>query len=266
MPMPNEVFHRLLQRPPAGHKYDFGHVLVVGGTPGMVGAPLLTGMAALRVGAGLVTLASTAEVVDKLERRVAELMTLRLSADARELTDFIKARRVSVLVVGPGMPPLFAAKVLSQLSELDLPCVVDGGALSALADNTQLFSRNFILTPHGGEFKRFKTADPGAFARKHQVILVLKGHPTNVFDSSGEKYQNSTGGPALATAGSGDVLAGLIGGIIAQGIEPLAAAEAAVYLHGMAGDLAAEANTVAGVVASDLIESVPAALKLVDKR
>ncbi len=244
----------------------------------MIGAPLLAALATLRVGAGLTTIASTASVIDKLEKRVLEVMTLTLPNKRAidTLEEFITSRKVATCVIGPGLRPDFAQPVIKFLCSINMPTIVDGGGLTALQHQPKLLAKqlpkNLILTPHLGEFQRFfskplpKTARSlwklaSNFASEHSIILVLKGHPTLVFSPKGEIYENPTGGPALATAGSGDVLAGMIAGLISQGIEPLAASQAAVYLHGLAGDIAAKAKTEPGVIASDIIEAIPDALK-----
>ncbi len=275
--MDKKVFRQLLNRPADSHKYDYGHVLVIGGSPGMVGAPFLTAMSALRVGAGLVTIASTKDVVGKLEERVVELMTLSLPASKPNsvLEDFITERKVSVVVIGPGMKPDFALKVLKQLLTLNIVLVIDGGALTALASHLDLLegraAKVLILTPHLGEFNRFFARPPekdqvqivaAEFVSAYKVNLVLKGHPTYVFGPKKESYKESHGGPELATAGSGDVLAGLIAGIIAQGVLPQPAIKAAVYLHAQAGKLSAKTKTVTSVIASDIIDALPAVLKI----
>src|SRR3990167_5541004 len=274
--MHKTVFSQLLHRRPNSHKYDFGHVLVIGGSPGMVGAPLLAGRAALRVGAGLVTIASTKNVIDMLEKRVEEIMTLTIENN-RQLLDFITKRKVNSLIIGPGLREDSAELVGNLIKSVDLPTVLDGGALTILSEKLDLLGilqrpRTLILTPHLGEFQRF-FAEPlpkdqtklkhvaQKFAKNHGIILVLKGHPTYVSSRAGSIYENTTGGPGLATAGSGDVLAGVITGLIAQGIEPTEAAKAGVYLHGLAGDLAVEQKTQAGMIASDVIEFIPAALE-----
>ena len=280
--MQHKTFSRLLDRRRDSHKYDYGHVLVIGGSPGMVGAPLLAGKAALRTGAGLVTIASTSEVTDKLEKRVEEIMTLALPADTSGATsvlqEFVKDRRVSVVVVGPGLKPgPYSAALIKQLVQYQMmPIIIDGGGLGALQSSLDLLkgstSSAVILTPHFGEFERLvgrKLPDKRpelkpiaiSFAKEHKVTLVLKGRPTYVTHPSGSLYENTTGNPGLATAGTGDVLSGIIAGIISQGIEPNDASEAAVYLHGLAGDIAATEKTEPGMIASDVIEAIPAALK-----
>lgn len=280
--MNKEIFSRLLNRPASSHKYDYGHVLVVGGSPGMVGAPLLAGEAALRTGAGLVTIAAAAGVTDKLEKRVEEIMTLALPAKvpgaAAMLESFITDRKVSVIVIGPGLAPgpEPAALVTQLLRDLELPVIIDGGGLGAFKGKLDLLdkspSKSVILTPHEGEFQRLEQSPlpekrselkplADRFAKAHGVTLVLKGHPTYIAHPGGSVYENTTGNPGLATAGTGDVLCGVIAGIISQDIEPVQAAEAGVYLHGLAGDIAAAEKTQPGMVASDVIAAIPAALK-----
>jgi NAD(P)H-hydrate epimerase len=264
--MYTNIFAQLLNRPADSHKYQYGHVLVVGGSPGMVGAPLLSGMAALRTGAGLVTIAAPADVTDKLERRVKAIMTLTLPAN---LENFIKERKVSVAVIGPGLQPTAeTASLVKELLRTDIPLIIDGGALQ----NNLTFSKHAILTPHTGEFQRLTdvelpTARPDLkpiairFVKIHHVTLVLKGQPTYVAHSDGSLYENTTGNPGLATAGTGDVLTGVIASLIAQKIEPEKAAEIGVYLHGLAGDIAAAEKTEPGMIAGDVIEALPEALR-----
>lgn len=281
----------VLQRAPDAHKYHFGHVLVVGGAPGMVGAPYLAAWAALRAGAGLVTVASDEAVIDKLEARAMEIMTLRLpksnSGSVKTLLDFIVERKVSVLVVGPGLAAGRTDMVQPLLDRISIPVVVDGGALTAVAHDVAALKSvdDAVLTPHDGELKRlfgknasenaFKDAQQrrdaaSSFAAQYGVTLALKGHPTLVFASDGDNlYQNPTGGPALATAGSGDVLAGIIGGMLGQLKDKASMRDivaAAIQLHGLAGDIAAESNTVAGVIASDVIDRIPEALRRIQSQ
>ncbi len=275
------ALERFFNRKADANKYDFGHVLVVGGSPGMVGAPFLAAKAALRVGAGLVTIASYAGVIDKLEKRVEEIMTLRLPADEADalsaVQSFVRARKVSTVVIGPGQSPDWHQFDRQLLARLSMPAVVDGGALGAFQDNLtalkDLGARNsgVVLTPHGGEYERLRGAKPphdatalaqdaAAFARDLQVTLVLKGHATVVAHRNGGLYQNTTGNPGMATAGSGDVLSGIIGGLLAQGLATDDATESGVYLHGLAGDMATAKTTQPGMIASDLIKYLPQAL------
>jgi ADP-dependent NAD(P)H-hydrate dehydratase / NAD(P)H-hydrate epimerase len=277
-----DILERLLERPLDSHKYKYGHVLVVGGSPGMVGAPLLAGMAALRTGAGLVTIAAGGKVAGKLEERVKEIMTLELPSDgadaAARIEGFALERKVSVIVAGPGMAVTPEARTLVEhlLDGIRLPLIVDGGALGILRGHVDRLdssaSKALVLTPHAGEFQRLADAElPGErselrdmaaeFAEDHDVTLVLKGNPTYVARPTGSVYENTTGNPGLATAGTGDVLSGVIAGIIAQGIGPQEAAETGVYLHGLAGDIASAEKTQPGVIAGDVIEAIPAALK-----
>jgi len=281
--MDPRVAHQLLHRSPDANKYDFGHVLIVGGSAGMVGAPLMAGEAALRVGAGLVTIASEATTTEKLERRVEEIMTISLD-DFTEvdkvitvLQTHIVSRHVTALLVGSGLPPSAHALVRAIAEHILLPLVIDAGGLGAFYDNTGLATAatknaSIILTPHTGEFAKLAhTAakrDPADlrqqaknFAQTNHVTLVVKGHKSLIIDSDGHTHVNQTGNPGLATAGTGDILAGMIAGLLAQGSGPFAAAQAATYLHGLAGDLAAKDETQAGVIATDLLDYVPAALK-----
>jgi len=276
------VLKPLFERPHTSHKYDFGHMLVVGGAAGMVGAPFLSAQAALRTGAGLVTIASAEDVIDKLERRVEEVMTLRLLGDSAEaletLNGFITARKVNVLTIGPGLSPARHSLVRALLAKSSLPVVLDAGGLAAydgrLAELHDVSRHNpdIILTPHPGEFARLIGKQlPGARAAVQKLLMataqttgttiILKGQPTLIANAGGKTYTNHTGNPGLATAGTGDVLTGLITGLLAQGLGSFEAAACGVYLHGLAGDLAASVKTEPGLIASDVIEFIPAALQ-----
>jgi NAD(P)H-hydrate epimerase len=278
--MKREVIASLLHRKNNANKYDFGHVLVVGGSPGMVGAPLLSAMAALRIGAGLVTIASHADVVDKLEKRVLEVMTLRVSDEsiASDIASFVEKRRVSAVVVGPGMDESFASQTKDIVATISVPLILDAGAFVVCTDNLDALAqqRTIIATPHDGEFKKFSGVDmPSAieerktiasqFAQEKHIILVAKGSPTIVAHPDGNTFENTTGNPGLATAGTGDVLTGMIAGLIAQGIPADSAAQLGVYLHGLAGDLAADEKTQTAMIASDVIDYIPKALLILNE-
>ncbi len=276
------TWQEFLDRPATAHKYDFGHLLVVGGSPGMVGAPLLAAMAAMRMGAGLATVASLSEVVDKLERRVVEVMTERIpdasAASADSLVKYMQARRVKAVVIGPGQNDAWQVFDRAFLQDLSVPVVIDGGCLAAFdgkLDQLKALAQanpDIVLTPHVGEMERLtgtKLSDAPelratvaqAFAEEHHVTVVLKGHCTVVASAGHQPYRNDTGNPGMATAGSGDVLAGVIGALLAQGLPVREAAERGVHVHGLAGDIAAERYTQPGMIASDIIACLPDALR-----
>jgi len=281
--MDEKTLRFLVHRPKHANKYDFGHVLIFGGSAGMVGAPLLCAEAALRIGAGLVTVASDEKTAASLEKRVRETMTLALPnysvshAAVDTLLEFARERKVKAVVVGPGLSPSAVDAVRSLVAQLTLPIVLDAGGLASfyghLAELREAAQgdREVIITPHEGEFAKLTgiaAAERGElvnraveFAKDYQLTLVLKGYHSIVAHPNGGYYENPTGNPGLATAGTGDVLSGVIAGLLAQGVNIAQATEAGVYVHGLAGDLAAAAKTQPGMIASDVIECIPAALK-----
>jgi len=277
-----KVWRTLLHRARNTNKYDYGHVLVVGGSEAMTGAPILAGRAALRVGAGLITIASTESAVKLIDRDIEEVMTLSLPPweKTKECLEvirrFISEHHVSVLAVGPGLPHT-ADEVVRNLISLELPMVVDAEAFTALSDHLDVLetatdvNKDIVMTPHPGEYTRmthnqaqYKNGDKLSvkkFAQDYDVTLVFKQCQTLVADAHGELYENQTGNPGLATAGSGDVLTGIIAGLIAQKRTSIyQAACMAVYLHGLAADLAVKSKTEPGMIASDVIEALPSAL------
>lgn len=285
--MDQALLHRLTHRPRDANKYDFGHVLVVGGSQGMTGAPLLAGKAALRIGAGLVTIASDVQTADKLDKRVEEIMTFALPtySNPAEAVDallaFVQKRKVNVAVIGPGLRPEAALFVRLLAARLLTPMVIDAGGLGAFHGQLPLLktiaerSTGVIITPHTGEYAAIAGLAPrksdnlrntvADFAKQHHLTVVLKGHHTIVAHPSGSVYENKTGNPGLATAGTGDALSGVIAGLLAQGSDPAQATEAGVYLHGLAGDLSAAAKTEPGMIASDVIDFLPEAFKKASK-
>jgi NAD(P)H-hydrate epimerase len=247
----------------------------------MVGAPLLAARAALRTGAGLVTVASYPAVVDKLEKRVEEVMTRRLPTDlaaaVEDVQKFIKARKVNVLVLGPGQDKSLAEFSRKLLARVELPVVLDAAAMTEYAGNLHALNEAagrmpLILTPHAGEFKKLTGQAPPAngaakekfladFTRRHRLTLIYKGNHSLVASSGGEIHKNESGNPGLATAGTGDVLDGVVAGLLAQGVAAQEAAELGTYLHGLAGDIAARQKTEPAMIASDVIEALPEAYK-----
>lgn len=278
--MDTTSFESLLYRPSDSYKYTFGHTLIIGGSPGMIGAPFLCAQAALRAGSGLATIASTAPVIDKLEHRVLEGTTLCLPPTEKMafqiLQDYIRERHVSVLVIGPGLSQTIQPIVMNIVHHIDLPLIVDGTALRFVAENPTVLKKRAgkvcVLTPHHGELQRFFSQplpkDQIAVARltteiaeRYRLVIAVKGNPTFTISPHHDPIENTSGGPALATAGSGDVLAGIIGAFLAQGLQPNSAVSSAVYIHGLAGDLAAHDLSEPAVIASDLIDYLPQAFQ-----
>lgn len=272
----------LPERSDQGHKGSFGHLLVVAGAPGYTGAAALCSQAGLRSGAGLTTLFSPAQLYPVMAQKLTEVMTRSLTGPGdcltgqhcQEIINF--AARAQALVMGPGLgqqPETFEA-VRQLLSQCPCPLVLDADALNALVGATELLqhSRNFapILTPHPGEFSRLLgcsiaeiEADRFRLARQfaldYGVVLLLKGARTLIADPLGQVRINPTGNVGLATAGSGDVLTGLIGGLLAQGLNPFDAASLGAWLHGSAADLLAAQIGPAGLMATDLLNEIPLA-------
>jgi NAD(P)H-hydrate epimerase len=271
-----ELFGRLRPRPEGGHKGTFGHALVVAGSVGKAGAALLCGEAALRGGAGLVTLAVPAVLQPATEGRVRELMTAGY-ADVAAVTALAQGKRAVAL--GPGVPTDPGSRALAVRLALELlpPTVVDADALNALAAAGAVgeLSRAAgarILTPHPGEMARLVgqtveavQADRVGVARQlaaaSRAVVVLKGARTVIAAPDGRAFINSTGNSALGTAGTGDVLTGLVAGLLAQGLTPLDAALVGVWAHGAAGDRARAALAAErGLLAGELLLHLPAAL------
>ena len=271
----NLPWRMLLNRRPDLNKYDYGHVLVIGGSAGMGGAPILAAHAALRVGAGLVTIAAPKHALDNHEIP-DELMTLSLNQweDTNEviktINQHIQQRHISTVVIGPGMSKSADAAIRGLLSQIKLPVVVDAECFNALHEHLSVLAQmsrqnpDIILTPHTGEFAHLTDMSPDTFAKQYGVTTVLKKHHTTVVAADREPYINNTGNPGLATAGTGDVLSGIIAGILAQHIPAFEAAVMGVQLHGYAGDLAAKQNTEPGVIASDVIDYLPEALSKIE--
>ncbi|MBI2876514.1 MAG: NAD(P)H-hydrate dehydratase, partial [Candidatus Tectomicrobia bacterium] len=283
---PQEIRRYLRPRNPEANKGHFGHVLVVAGSVGKTGAAAMASYSALRAGAGLVSLALPQSLSGTMETTYPEVMTLPLPETAEGTID-LAARdlvaellpRMKVLVIGPGLTTHSrTAEFLREvLKETRVPTVVDADGLNGLADHLSLLqetSAPLILTPHPGEMSRLNGIPIAAiqqdrievaqrFAREHGVILVLKGARTVIANPEGRVYLNPTGNPGMATGGTGDILAGMIGGLVAQGWGLLEGVLAAVYLHGLAGDLAVQRTGEICLVATDLLDSLPAAIRQV---
>ena len=272
-------------RSPDAHKGDCGRVLILAGSQGMTGAAYLTAQAAIRAGAGLVTLGVPEGLHNIMEVKLTEVMTVPLAqTDKKTLSlsawEEIAALldRVDVLALGPGLSvhPETVELVRKILKEIKIPAVIDADGLNCLAGETGLgmVKAPLILTPHPVEMARLLniTAEKVLFNRYSAVkqlaiqsncVALLKGSRTLVTDGH-KLYINATGNPGMATGGSGDVLTGIIAALMAQGLEPLKAAAAGVFVHGRAGDLAVREKGVMGLIAGDLLENLPEALDLND--
>jgi ADP-dependent NAD(P)H-hydrate dehydratase / NAD(P)H-hydrate epimerase len=281
----DSAFQALPDRAPSSHKGTFGHAGIIAGSVGKTGAAALAARAALRVGAGLVTVATPSSVNDVLEAKLLEAMTMPLpETKARTLARsgldrvvaFLQSR--TAVAVGPGLSthPETVELVQSLMKHLDRPSVLDADALNALAGRASLLTECKtppILTPHPGEMARLEVdatvqtvnADrigtARRFARERGVFVVLKGARTIIARPDGLVAICPTGNPGMATAGTGDVLTGMIVGLLAQRVSAWEAVCAATYFHGLAGDLAAQQLGQPGMLAGDLIAQIPYALQ-----
>lgn len=284
------------ERPAYSHKGDYGHVLVIAGSLGKTGAALMTARACLRTGAGLVTIGIPETLVDVIQSCATEEMVLPLpdtgkgtfSASAYDqIRNFIETN-ADVLAIGPGITAdeETANLVKKILETVTVPMVLDADAINVLAGRKDLLRKvkaPVILTPHVGEMARLLSCVAvNALNEKDNTELrneiernridlsrtaametgayfVLKGAPTIVADPEGRIFINTTGNPGMATAGSGDVLTGMVAGLLGQSMHPNDACRLAVFLHGLAGDLAAETLGMHSLIASDIIESIPRA-------
>ncbi|MBN1809781.1 MAG: NAD(P)H-hydrate dehydratase [Planctomycetes bacterium] len=264
-------------RPEDAHKGCFGHVLAVGGSRGLSGAPVLAGMAALRTGAGLVTVAGPDGIVQNAVAPFPELMCLPLGDTGTSEVVRFTDERANVLAIGPGLGRAQAAStmVTDILAACRLPAVVDADALFPYSGNAASLASNpgpRVITPHPGEAARLLGVSVGAvqsdrdgtaagLAAETGAVVVLKGRGTLVVDSD-RRYTNMSGGPELAKGGSGDVLTGVIAGLLAQGMPPFEASVLGVYLHGLAGELAAAVLSPYSVIAGDVIDKLAMACRI----
>lgn len=263
-----EMFEELLEpRPPGGHKGTFGHVLVVAGSRQKSGAAAMAGLGALRAGAGLVTVASAASAIPVIAAHAPELMT----APIDDLDHLVEGKTVIAMGPGLGRGPDIEALVTRAVAEFAQPMVLDADALVGHAFS--LPGRVRVLTPHPGEMARLtgkttaeiqndRVGAARAFAMDRHVTLVLKGQRTVIAFPDGRVWINPTGTPAMGTGGSGDVLTGMIAGFLAQfPSQPDQAVAAAVYLHGLAGEIGARALGEKCLIATDVLRYLPDAME-----
>lgn len=284
MTLPTLPLPQLPARRPESHKGDFGRALLIGGSRGMSGAIGLAGIAALRGGAGLVTLAVPDVCLDVVASFEPSYMTTPLPSDhagrvalAAKQAIAQSSTGATCLACGPGLGRSDElTELVGWLYETAVqPIVFDADALNALSFRSDGLSSPGgprILTPHPGEFRRLIGDEASEFslqslrdraiqvAGEQKVVMVLKGHHTLIADGERVTY-NTTGNPGMATGGSGDVLTGLIAALVCQGLPPFDAAQLGVHLHGLAGDLAAEKLGEASVIAKDLADHLPEAFR-----
>ncbi len=278
----SDVQTLLPERSKTGHKGKFGHLLLLAGSPGKTGAAALAGNAAVRSGCGLVTVATAAAVHDIVEVKLTEAMSCPLidqdgliSLQAQPQIEQLLADR-QALAIGPGLGQSAELVELIRflVTSAAVPMVVDADGLNLLAGQLECLQgrsdQPLILTPHPGEMarltgltvseieaNRFEVAQN--FAAEHKVVLLLKGARTIIAAPDGRVNINSTGNDGLASGGSGDVLTGLIGGLLAQGMDGFSAATLGAWLHGRAAEQLADRQGTAGMSASDLINQLPVA-------
>ena len=272
----------LPQRSPCGHKGKFGHLLVVAGSPGKTGAAALAGNSGVRSGCGLVTVATPAKIHDIIEVKLTEAMSVKLSDQngflifgaAAQIEELLAERQALAIGPGLGQSPALSDVLVALIRNTQVPIVIDADGLNLLVGQLDCLSQErdhqIVLTPHPGEMARltgltiaeieadrFNVAQE--FATKHNVVLVLKGSRTIIAAPDQRVNINTSGNDGLASGGSGDVLTGLIGGLLAQGLTGFSAASLAVWLHGRAAELVAVHQGTAGMAASDLLSQLPVA-------
>ncbi|MFZ1688884.1 MAG: NAD(P)H-hydrate dehydratase, partial [Flavobacteriales bacterium] len=258
------AFHRF------AHKGDHGHVLLIAGSEGMMGAAALAVMSALRSGVGLVTVHIPKIGLQVLQSLAPEALCSVDNGEAR-IADLPDLSRCSAVGIGPGMGAGSASVVELLIQKARMPLVLDADALNALAENKTWLAnlpKGTVLTPHPKEFDRLfgahssgreRIATAKDEARKRAIVIVLKGAYTAICAASGQVFFNPTGDPGMAKGGSGDVLTGLITGLLARGLQPLEAALLGTYVHGTAGTLAAVHVGRDGMTAIDIIHHLPMA-------
>lgn len=269
--------YRLPKRRAESHKGDYGKLLIVGGSVGYSGAPCLCAQAAVRAGAGLVSLGVPEPLWPVAAVKCTEAMPFPLAADAAGRLDaaaaeavMAKAQDMDVLALGPGLGRGEGVLDVTRrvLSEWEGPLVLDADALWAVAQEASMLettAAQVVLTPHEGEFARLwpersgeRLHDARSYATRHRCTLVLKGHRTLVAFPDGRVYRIEAGNPGMASGGSGDVLTGVIAALLGQ-MEFDRAVVTACWLHARAGDLAAEKLGEYALVASDIIDALPGA-------
>jgi NAD(P)H-hydrate epimerase len=270
------------------HKGDYGHLLVLAGSVGKTGAAALACKAAMRVGAGLVTLGIPGSLNEIMEVKLTETMTMPLPETESRTLGLVALHEIveisqgmQALVLGPGISTLDETGQLVRklVKALHLPMVIDADGLTALSFEPEILKdikTPVILTPHPGEMARLtglsskdvqedRIGTSRSFAIEYGVYLVLKGSRTIIAQPDGNIHINPSGNPGMASGGTGDVLTGMMGGLVCQGFSPSSAAIAATYVHGLAGDLVANEKGEMALIATDILEKIPHVLREMGK-
>ncbi|MBQ7878485.1 MAG: NAD(P)H-hydrate dehydratase [Bacteroidaceae bacterium] len=259
------------------HKGNFGRALLVAGSYGMAGASVLAAKAALRSGVGTLTVCLPRCNNVVMQCSVPEAMTLPDSCETN-ISAAVDTKRFSAVAIGPGLGRHSATEkaLLQYIADASSPMVLDADALNILSGSTCNLDRlpeGCVITPHPAEFDRLvghccssyeRLQKARAFAQKYNLVVVLKGAYTAVVSPTGDCYFNTTGNPGMATAGSGDVLTGVVLALLARGTDSLNAARIAVYVHGLAGDISARKTGHTALVAGDIVEALPDAWKIIE--
>ena len=261
----------LLHRENISHKGDYGHLLIVAGCQSMPGAAVLATGAALVSGCGLVTVHSTERALQAVVNNFPSAM---LSEDPRPQFSKVPAslERYSAIAVGPGIGKDEMSRLaLKDLLKAGIPMVIDADALNLIAENPKmmgLIPKGSVMTPHIGELRRLIPFEKGhekeaarELSLKSGCVVVLKGYHSKIFSPDGACLVNTSGNPGMAKGGSGDVLTGLVGGLMARGYETIDAAALGVWIHGFAGDRLTEECTAEAYSSRDLIDRIPAGFK-----
>ena len=254
------------QRPKNSHKGTFGKVLNIAGSYNYSGAAYLSSIAALKVGCGLVTLAAENHVIQVVASQTPDVVFLPMNEVLDNITNYTTVSIGCGLATNEETKELFI-KIIKKLKRTKIPTVIDASGLTLLAQTNLTLNQNFIITPHIGEVSRLLNVKPEEIithpdfwvqelGKKYNCIALIKGANTRVYKTDKKIYINNSGCSALAKAGSGDVLCGMLAGLLAQGMSPFEATKLAVYWHGKTGEVASEQLGEYSVLASDLLRFI----------
>lgn len=267
------------------HKGTYGHLFILAGSPGKSGAAVLVALGAQRSGTGLVTVGVPKSLNPIMEQKTTEAMTEplpetnleTLGPESLERAMKIAGEKKTAIAIGPGISTTDETRefLYEIIRESELPMLIDADAITLVSDNPKILNESqapIVLTPHPGEMSKLAkitTEEIQAdrinaarnFSTKFKVYLVLKGARTVISTPEGEIYINTTGNPGMSSGGMGDVLSGIIGGLLAQGLDPVEACKLGVFVHGLAGDIVCEQNGEAGIIATDVANILPQAIR-----